>query len=454
MKASSSSRILLVLLLVFVLGGCFWFAFCNDESAADSSKTDETTSEPSVVTHTWPAPEAVDLTRLEGLTEKTLSLTDAQKFPDCHLIFEPEGVVEENFPLKDPQTRTLKLAGCNPEAHRFGDDGTRYVAYAVPADGPSWDLRLAAYAQSGKAKSGKAKSGKAKSGKAKSGKAKSGKSQSDKLQSDQLMWHYRLDRSENAKNFAANFRRSFIAPILPRLVCAGTLWEGGTQVACVDASDGQEKWTGMMKFWAGISPQPFDNAMNAATLSGLTRRYPFSGVEMRFRRFEENGGRAAYYATDEKRLYFVPSPGTSESGQPNQGEDVVMTAFDFASFEPVWRLELSSRPRPTWAHAFAELGVVLFKSDETIYAADSETGELLWAATIGEDEPPVDARGGKLYMLVRRKVDSNVVFELDPRSGKVNWYALAPTGTLDLQTVEDDLILRSVRAVQRVDDLE
>jgi outer membrane protein assembly factor BamB len=429
MKASSASRTLIVMALI---GAGLWFVLSDDDPSQKAPEHKK--SEPRVVTREWPEPAPADLIRLDltgldqnkldDLTEKTLTLTDAQKFPDCHLILEPDGALEQSFPFADPATRALKLAGCDPEAYHVSDAGTRYLAYAVPAEGPGWDMRLAAYAPS------------------------SGS------QANELQWHYRLDRSENAKNFTANFRRSFIAPLLPRLVCAGTLWEGGTQAACLDAETGQEKWTGMMKFWAGISPQPLANAMNAATLSGLTRRYPYSGVEMRFHRFEQNGGRSAYYATDGKRLFFVPREGSSESSESAEPDEVTMTAFDLSSFEPAWHLELPSQPQGSWEYASGELGVVLFKIDQTIYAASAASGEVVWGATIGEDEPPVAARGGKLYMLVRRETDPNLLFEIDPKSGQISWYAKAPTGTLEIEAIEDSLILRSVRAVQEVNGLE
>jgi hypothetical protein len=428
MKASSVSRLVLAGIIIV---GCLWFVAGDDQNKPPKP---DSADEPSVPVHPWPSPEPVDLTSLDGLTEKTLSLTKAQKFPDCHLIFEPDGAIAQRFPLDDPARRARTLAGCQTEAYRVTDDGTRYVAYAVPADGPGWDLRLASYAESG-----------------------------------QLSWHYRLDRSRNAKNFTANFRRSFIAPMLPRLVCTGTLWAGGTQTACVDANSGEEKWAGILKFWAGIAPQPLEHALNTATLSGLTRRYPFSGVEMRSHPFDGDGGRAAYYATDGQRLFFVPSPsstapsganmsganmsGANKSGT-NKPSTIAMTAFDLARFEPVWRLELPSRPSPTWEYASAELGVVVFKIAQTMYAADNDTGEILWAATIGADEPPIAARGGKLYILTRRKTSPNLIFEIEPTSGDINWYAKAPTGTLEIEVIADTLILRSVRAVQEVSDLE
>ena len=388
------------LLLVFLSAGC------EDEEKAQTKPED---FGPAVKEHAWKPPDPVDLTAPGGHPQKTLDLTEPRKFPDCHQIFEPDGEPAESFPMPDDVQRPLELAGCHPEAYHVADDGRRFVAYATPPDGPGWDMRLVAYDKSG-----------------------------------ELLWHYRLKRAENAENFTANFRESFIAPILPRLVCAGTLWQGGTEAACVDAETGVKKWDGMMKFWSGIAPQPVENALNAATLSGITRRYPFSGVEMRFKSFDDGGGRVAYYATDGEHLFFVPS----------QSQEIEMTAYDLEKFEPVWRLGLEARPDSSWEHAFSDLGIVLFKIKETIYAAGADTGELLWAARVGGDEPPVASRGGKLYLLLRREADPNLLYELDPKSGQVNWYGKVPTGTLELMSYEDTLILRSVRAVQKVQGLE
>lgn len=394
-----TAMLTLVLLLISLGSGC------DDKKQHDTSKQDKA----EVTEHAWKPPESVDLTTPDKHTKKELELGDARKFPDCHQIFEPAGQPAESFPMPDDVQRPLELAGCQPEAYHLADDGRRFVAYATPPDGPGWDMRLVAYDKAG-----------------------------------ELLWHYRLERSENAENFTANFRASFIAPILPRLVCAGTLWQGGTEAACVDAKTGEKKWDGMMKFWTGIAPQPAQNALNAATLTGITRRYPYSGVEMRYKSFDARGGRAAYYATDGQRLFFVPA----------ESDEIEMIAYDLSEFEPVWRLGLEARPDSSWERALPTLGLVLFKVKTTIYAADTDTGELLWAAKVGEDEPPVAARGGKLYLLLRRDTDPNLLYEIDPEAGQPSWYGEVPTGTLELVSYEDTLILRSVRAVQQVQGLE
>lgn len=414
--------------LAVAAAACVVLSGCEQKKPKDApASAQEHASEPATLA--FEAPKAVDLTAPESFDRKKLDLSAPRKFPDCYHLFESDGAVVDRFPLLHDDIRPVALAGCGPEAYLRLDDGTRYIAYASPADGPGWDMQLAAFAPSG-----------------------------DK------MWSYHVDRSENAKNFTANFRGSYITPLLPRLVCAGTLWEGGTQAACVDAKSGKAEFDGMMHFWSGVAPQGLENGLNAATINGLSRRYPYSGVEMRFKAFEESGGRIAYYATDAKRLYFAPGvvtqdKGNSEQGASEQDNKLRLTAYDLASFEPLWRLALPDRPRPTWTHAFAEAKLVLFKIGDTIYAVDTSpkvagADKIRWAAKVGDDEPPVVVEGGRLYLLLRRKVDSNLLFAIDPESGEVDWYAPVPTGTLELSNFEDTLLLKSVRAVQKVNDVE
>ncbi len=385
-------------------------AGCDHHPAAKPAPTDASTAP---ATRTWKAPEARDLTHPEKAankwTKRTLDLTPPQRFPDCHELFEPHGQVAKAFPLHDDGMRALALAGCGVEAYRTLDDGTHYVAYATPAKGAGWDLRLAAYDPTGK-----------------------------------LAWSYKLDRSQNADNFTANFRGSFIVPLLPRLVCAGTLWEGGTQAACVDPKTGKARWDGMMPFWSGIAPQGHDVSLVAATISGLSQRYPYSGVEMRYEPFGDSGGRTAFYATDANHLFYVPGDGGA----------IHMTAFNLDSFAPSWRLDLPARPKAPWKHAFARFGIVLFEIDTTVYAADADTGKVLWAVEVGDDQPPVAAAGKQLFLLLHRQTDPNLLYALDARTGQIHWYSTVPTGTLELFSYDDTLVLKSVRAVQKVNNRE
>ncbi|MFW6057447.1 MAG: PLuB system PQQ-binding repeat protein [Persicimonas sp.] len=401
----------MTILAWLLIGVGIYSVGCDDSQRDDDQKNsqEQTESAPDVNQVSWDPPSPVDLTEPAEFPTRRLELDEAQKFPDCHRLFEPDGQPKAQFPLDDEALRPLQLAGCAPEAYRVLDDGARVVGYAVPAAEKGWHLRVVYYEADG-----------------------------------QLRWHGLLDRSANAEHFSANFSGSFITPLLPRLICAGTMWQGGTQAACFEADDGERTWSGMMKFWSGIAPQGVENSLNAATIKGLTRRYPYSGVEMRFKEFEGRGGRAGFYATDGKQLFFGPAKDGPRA----------MTAYALDSFQPIWRLNLPSRPQASWAHAFAEPGIVLFKLDETVYAADGESGEVLWAARVGSDEPPVKAVDDKVFVLLRRKVEPNLLYALDARSGSVEWQAEVPTGTLELHDYEDTLLLRSVRAVRKVDGLD
>jgi len=359
-----------------------------------------------------------DLRTPEASLETELTLTASEKFPTCAALFESDGHPKPEFPLTDDRRRPLQLAGCAPEAYRRLDDGTRYIAYATalakmrdesaPLDAPpedASDLRLLAYQPDG-----------------------------------QLAWHAQLDRSANAKNFRANFRDSYIAPLLPRLVCFGTLWQGGTQASCVEAKTGALAWSGTMPFWSGIAPQPNATSLVGASLKRLTRRYPYSGVEMRAITFDSAGGRSSYYAAHPGQLFFASA----------HAESPHLSAYDLDDFSTQWTLELPAQPRPNWGHAFADLDLLLLKIDDTIYALRAQSGARLWAARIGADASPVVALNGRLYLLLRRESAPNRLFEIDPESGAILGFSPVPNGMLDLLNIEDTLILRSIRAVQQV----
>lgn len=360
-----------------------------------------------------------DLRSPSASLQSALKLTASEKFPPCTQIFEENDNPKKHFPLADTNTRALQIAGCLPEAYRRLADGTRYVAYATPLTDPisgsdrpdertpedASNLRLLAYKPDG-----------------------------------QLAWHAQMDRSENAKNFRANYRSSYIAPILPRLVCFGTLWQGGTQASCVDSKTGAVKWSGMLPFWSGITPQPNATSLVGVSLKRLTRRYPYTGVEMEAIKFDNPGGRSSLYAADSDQFFYSSS----------HAETPHLTAYSLDDFKVRWTLELPAQPNPNWSHLFGELDLLLLKIDDTLYALRASTGERMWAATVGADEPPVVALNGHLYLLLRRESGPNRIFDLDSKTGEVQQFSPVPSGTLDLLKIEDTLILRSIRAVRKI----
>lgn len=389
--------------------------------SADARPSSEERAEPKLLA--WAQPDAPlktrDLRTPEASLQARLTLTPSETFPSCAELFEADGHPKPEFPLTDDRRRPLQLAGCAPEAYRRLDDGTRYIAYATPLgkmrddaapreplSENATDLRLLAYQPDG-----------------------------------QLAWHATLDRSANAKNFRANFRDSYIAPLLPRLVCFGTRWQGGTQASCVQATTGEVAWSGTMPFWSGIVPQPNATSLVGASLKRLTRRYPYSGVEMRAITFDDAGGRSSFYAAHPGQLFFASAHAKSPR----------LSAYDLDDFSTQWTLELPGQPDPNWAKVFADLDLLMLKIDDTIFALGAQTGARLWAARVGADASPVVARKGRLYLLLRRQSAPNDLFEIAPDTGAVTRFSPLPNGTLDLLNIEDTLVLRSVRAVQQVD---
>ncbi|MGM0555663.1 MAG: PLuB system PQQ-binding repeat protein [Myxococcota bacterium] len=375
-----------------------------DKSSDEKTKT-PTPSPPEEPPVVMLEPERhVDLLAPSGDPE-ALELGESRKFPECHKIFEPSGEVVERFPATDALERANILAGCDPEAYsRAG--GRTFIAYRVPLEEAGYHQRFAAFDAEGA-----------------------------------LAWEYLVDRSENAKNFRANFRSGYIAPLLPRLACAGTLWEGGTRLTCLDAETGESKFDGLLKFWAGLAPRPHETSLVTATLSGITRRYPYSGVEMRFKKFPESGGRSAFYSSDGQSLLFVPA----DTKYPR------MTAYRFDDFKKEWITELPAQPKSHYDDtAVPEHNLVLAKADGKLFAIDTETGDGLWSANVGDDTPPFAADDEALYMLVRRDTRDNLLYSLKPRTAEVNWWSEVPAGTLELRMYDGLLFTRSVRAVQHI----
>jgi hypothetical protein len=390
-----------ILALLGALAAAQWTG-CDEKKEEPAAKATAEADQPAVYkldpkTH-------LDLLAPEG-QPREFELGETRKLPPCHEVFEPQGTVAERFPANDPAERAITLAGCDPEAYARVD-GQTLLAYRVPRENKGYHQRYVSYDSDGK-----------------------------------LQWDYLIDRSENAENFRANFRSGFIAPLLPRLACAGTLWEGGTRLTCLDATSGEAKFDGLLKFWAGLAPRPHDTSLVTATISGITRRYPYSGVEMRYKALPDSGGRSAFYASDGARLLFV----ASDSKFPQ------MTAYGFDDFEKQWITELPARPKSHYDDtAFGEHSVVLAKADGKLFAIDTETGEGLWSADVGDDTPPVAVDEDAMYLLVRRDTKDNLLYSLNPRSGEVHWWSNVPPGTLELRICDGLLFTRSVRAVRHI----
>lgn len=321
-------------------------------------------------------------------------------------MLEHDGRPLDPFPFAERNDRAERLASCGVEGIARLDDGALALAWSTNATRGSrvTDLRLAVWNANGS-----------------------------------LRWFADLDRSREAANWVANFRHSFITPFGDHL-CAGTLWEGDTQVMCLEVKNGQATWKGSLPFWSGIDPQPGDNGLIVADLSAITQRYPFSGAEMRHQKLEGLGGRAGYYSSDGKRLYFAPS----------RVDAPPLIAYDLATFEEQWRTPLPAAPTSTLAEAFARFHRLLVQVDEQLFALDTESGAIAWAYDIGADVPTIAADDASIYVLARRADLPNRLVALDPATGKRRWSANMPSGTLRVDVVDGVLLVGSIRAVQRV----
>ncbi len=386
-----------------MLAAAFVMSSCEGERPPPP-KHSETVSAPIVP---WDEPEPIRDISSATTEVRTLDLADAQKYPECHELLEPNGEVADPFPLPDPVGRALALASCDIEATLKLEDGTRIYAWGAPSIGNAraTDLHVAAWSADGK-----------------------------------LRWTAKMNRTKQSPNWVANFRRSFLTAVGDRHVCFGTLWEGETQGQCVAQDTGEKHWGGSLPFWSGIVPQGAEDGFFVADISSVTKRYPFSGAEMRHLKLPGLGGRAGYYATDGKRLYFA----TSREEQP------ALTAYSFETFDPVWQTPLRENPNAALAYAYPQFELILMKLDDNLYAVDTETGKALWAHRIGDDIPSIAANGDSLFVLNRLPSEPNVLFAIEPRSGSVRWKAETPSGTLRVESIEDELVIGSVRAVQHV----
>jgi len=388
--------------LLICSGGCDDRSTDDQATPSSGSESEERERAEALV---WEPDGSVDLREPPSEKRREVELTEPKTYPTCRKLLEEEGEPRPQF-LPDRESPDRVLAGCRPEGSAR-EDGRRFVAYKVPyGDGEAGDLRLVAYGADGT-----------------------------------LQWSGRMDRSEHTDHFRAVHRSSFVALLLPQLACAGTLWEGGTQVACFDAETGEVEWKGELKFWSGIPLQAVGRGLHGADISGLTRRYPYSGAEMRRVDFDHTGGHSALYLTDGRRLYYAP----------NNKPPVHLVAYDFASLEPVWRSELPGHPDAGYGHhVFAGHQLGVLKIGGRVFGFDTGSGELRWSLRVGDDRPPMAASEDRLYVLLRRSDASTRLFALEPKSGELVWWSPMPTGTLQVEWVDGALRVRSVKAVQVV----
>ncbi len=381
---------------------------CDRSDRPDSSQQPSESTDAQLPHHDFTdlsPDQIVDLTEPDEDAFITPEVGGTQMFSECREIFEEDGEILP-WPLAEHEV-SAAIFGCDPDGYIEFDDGRRAIAYPVPIpDQPrATNLRIILFDNEG-----------------------------------DPLWHQRMDRSREINNFAANYRGSFLTRVDDRLLCAGTRWQAGTQMICARLESGNIVYDGRMKFWAGIKPFAFDGSIFSADLNGITQRYPFSGAEMRHRTFGERGGRAGFYATDEERIYFVPSRG-----------DTVLSGWDLATMKKIWTADVAAVPKGNYSETHAEHGLLLLIVDETLLGVDATSGQLRMAFDVGTATPPAAFSEDELYLLVRRIDESPLLYALDPDDGAIRWVTEAPAGSLRLHHDGDVLMTRSVHTVRTIE---
>lgn len=330
---------------------------------------------------------------------KTLELSESTRYEDCHERFNPQAEPVERL----PDDAAMTALGCGMEAYSQLSDGSVVAAYLYPRPDHPHDLRVVRW----------------------------------DAQGTRLWWHD-LDRTAEGSSFSINFRASWIADLLPAHVCAGTMWEGGTQGACFTPQSGEPIWSGRMPFWAGMKPMGFEQGLYVPDVSGLTQRYPYSGVEMRYRKFDGSGGRSALYLGTSDRLLFAPS----------RAEAPRVMAYGLKDFEPLWRLGLPKDPTPNFG-LVAQNTAILEIADE-LWAIDVAQGKPLWRRKAPSERASVAATEDTLFVLERRETLPSRLHAWRLREGESLWVGDVPLGTLSVHTLGSRVFLKSVRSLQEL----
>ena len=354
-------------------------------------------------------PEARDLTKPpEGMSKSELALSEPKLWDICRDLFEPGGEQRTTYPYHEDDTREAEaFFGCDLEGFLELEDGRRYVAYALDPERPSSDtraIRVVAYDKNGK-----------------------------------RTWTHDTKRDSRGTSFAASYRGTTLANVPPHLFCVSSMWESGIDIECLRAKTGELAWEGRLPYWSGIAPQGFAKSLFVADLSGLRQIYPWSGVERRFKKLDGPGGRSSFYATDGERLYY----------SSNRTAPLELGAYDFATLDKIWSRELTEKLDPLWTEIFPEHELMVLRQDETLVGVSTKGGEALWAVKTGPSTPKIAANEDTILILVRREEKPNLLHAIDPKSGKSKWWSEPPTGTLRIEASRNQVVLGSVRAVQR-----
>lgn len=330
---------------------------------------------------------------------------------DCHQYLEPGGEVADPFPTLPLYADTTEaitissfLATCGPEAFHISEQFL-YIAYGFPTEvANAQDLRLAKY----------------------------------DLKTKELLWSFKVDRSENARNYIANYRGTFLTFVEPDKVCAGTLWAGGTQTLCINDKTKEKVWSGRIPSWSAIKPVGTKNGLFIAGLNSITKRYPFNGAEMEYLKLSGLGGRAAFYRTNKKSLFFSLSRSTDKPK---------LFRYDLEPLALKWQLELPGKVDANFGEIVNEVIVVHVKN---LLIGISVDGKTLWQYDLGEGRPSITGEGKHLWVLHRRKSKPNILVKMNAKSGKrLGKFELEP-GSLKVVNIGKDVFIKGVRAVRKI----
>ncbi len=347
----------------------------------------------------------------DALPELKIDLLQSVRTEDCHHYLEPGGEVADPFPklptlrgTERPIERSAFLASCAPEAYQFTKNHL-YIAYGFPTDIPNaQDLRILKY----------------------------------DLKTHALVWSFEMDRSENARNYIANYRGTFLTFVRPNKLCVGTLWAGGTQTMCIDDEKQAKLWSGRIPSWSAIKPVGADNGLFIAGLNSITKRYPFGGTEMSYLKLPGLGGRSAFYRSDGKSLYFSPSRSVDKPQ---------LFRFDFEPLGLKWKLEL---PEKIDAN-FGEIvnNVIIIHANTRLMGISTE-GKVLWQYDLGDGRPSISGEGKDLWVLHRRKSEPNLLIKIDALTGRRFGKKELEPGSLKVLSVGKDVFVKGVRAVRKI----
>jgi len=391
----------------------------ENRAAATSAPAPKTkTPNESVELEGWRIPNDTDLDAPSSqLERRALSLKEPRRFGDCQSFLERDGAPKNRLPHTGRPLR-IRLFSCNiPAVERT--DKRLYLAYAVPDDThEGTDLRLSVY-----------------------------DTETDD-DAPPLVWSHRMDRRSHSDHFRADLRESFIAPLPPNVVCTGTLWSDSTQVSCLSFDGSTVEWSGSLNFWSSIPLTAAAEGLVGADITGLTRRYPFSGVEMEGRQLPGRGGHSALYGVFDDRLVYAPEPPLTDDDYP-----LTLSAWNLESFEPIWRRKLPARPDSAVDYLTFE-PYIFIKLQQQLVAVDIHSGSPAWSVGVGSDRPKMARADDTLYLLLRRRQASNLLYALDFKTGDVQWFARTPTGSLDVATFGETVALKSIRAVEVIDSVD